>query len=360
MKATALHRQVGSDVAVTSITRRPRAIVIVLGEKLDHNTELYHSLNCSTISVETTRQPQHVVGEWAATVTRETARLVRIAELSEMGMGSVPVMIHVIGKSARSFLEKLEGLADFVGHDGGLPSLPARAAATKTFNMNASTRSLFTTETDPMSSDDEDDESSHEEIAVIVRPPLTPSRGMMLQRHSPQQQISRRRLSDSVPHVHRIDMERTAVSLHHTSNPEERACRRDLEAFSSRLVTVLWDMPPPNNSWFMSHVVAPMITFFLLLWNFVRRLFFRGSLSTATPEPLAGMSLAQEHALMYVDGSDEHVQQLQQETRLIMECQLQGTRKQHGAAYVAFVQQVVDRISHSYTQEDDGWSSDEE
>jgi len=352
MKATTLHRQKRSDVAVTSITRRPRAIVVILGEKLDHYTDLYHSLQCSTVSVETI-QPQHVVSELAVSVSRETARLVRMAQLSEMGMGNVPVMIHVMGSSGGSLVEELEKQVRLVLGDD-VPYLPPRSS-TKTFNMNASTRSLFTTETDPMSSDDEDDESSHE--CIIETSPL--SARPVLQRLSPQPV---RRRPRAMPSVHRIDMERTGVTLQHASNPEDRAYRRDLELFCSHLSMMLWDMPPPSQGWTMLKAVARIFMFLVFLWNCIQQWLFGCSSQGAIPQELAGLSLARQHALMYVDDRDESVKCLLRETSLIMDRKLNGSRKQHGAEYVAFVQQALDRISSQPTEddEDEGWSSDEE
>lgn len=352
MNATALHRKVGSDVAVTSITRRPRAIVVILGEKIDHYTELYHSLQCSTISVE------HAVGEWALTVSRETARLVRVAQLSEMGMGHVPVMIHIMGSGGRGLVKELERQVRLVLDADDIPTgLPPPRSSTKTLNMNASTRSLFTNDTEPMSSDDEDDESSlHEESSIIETPLATRP---MLKRQSPQQQVRRR--PRSLPSVHRIDMERTAVSLQYSLNPEGRAYRRDLEQFCSHLSLTLWDMPPPPASgWSIRDLLTRIILFFAFMWNVIKQRLF-GSMARQQQE-VAGLSLARQHALMYIDDKDESVKCLLQEANVVMQTRLHGTRKQHGAEYVAFVQQALDRISSHpmETGEDEGWSSDED
>lgn len=361
MKATALHRQVvRSDVAVTSVARRPRAIVVVLGEELDHYTELYHTLECSTIAVETTNAPQHEVNDVAITVSRETARLIRVAQLSEMGMAGVPVMFHIMGNSGRGLIEALEREVLFVLNDH-IPSLPPHTAPKALKSMNASTRSLFTNDTDPMSSDDEDDESSHEESSIIETLPLAPTCSFLRESHHT---LHARCQPRTPPSVHRIDMERTGISLQHSLNPEDRAYRRDLEMFCSHLSMMLWDMPrPPTTRGFSACIrdaVGRILMFLVLLWNCFLRMLFGGFKSPIRQQELAGLSLSQQHALMYVNDKDETVRCLLQEANVVMNTKLQGTRKQHGAKYVAFVQQTLDRISPLPNDDDDGFSSDEE
>jgi hypothetical protein len=355
MNATALHRQVGSDVAVTSITRRPRAIVVILGDEvLDDYTELYHKLQCSTISIKSASN-SHEMSEWATSVSRETARLVRMAQLSEMGMGNVPVLLHVLGDTGRCLVEALEQQVH------SLDRLPMPCGKKlSSFHMNASTRSLFTHETDPMSSDDEDDgdESSHEEDSTrgtidtfpLSSTPPSPSRLV-------------RRLSSS-PSIHRIDMDRTGVSLHHAPNPEERAHQRDFELFCSHVSMMLWDMPPPSRKSgrtvvdLLARVVVWLLVF---IYKCIQQWVFPMTTSLSKQHEVPGLSLSHQHALAYVNDKDETVQCLLQEANVVLQTRLYGTRKQHGQEYIEFVQQALDRISSlPNNDEDEGWSSDEE
>jgi hypothetical protein len=71
------------------------------------------------------------------------------------------------------------------------------------------------------------------------------------------------------------------------------------------------------------------------------------------------MSLANEHALMYTNDNQDVVLGLLRETTLVMNAKLHGSRKQHGAQYVAFVRETLDRISPPLSNEEDGFSSDE-
>jgi hypothetical protein len=351
-KATTMHRQADCDLAVTSITRRPRAIVVMVGEDLDHYAELYHTLECSTIAVETmTSAPEYEPTDVAISVLRETARLIRMAQLSEMGMGNVPVMLHVIGNSAVTIIEEMERQVEVVLNEASNIVCPHPSSASRTLfkNMNASTRSLFTTDTEPMSSDDEDDESGYEESTMVETSPPLPSPCSPLQ-----SSLTLRRRPRTSPSVHRIDMERTGISLQHSLNPEERAYRRDSEMFCSHMNMVLWDMPPPKRV----DIMTQILIFLVSIWNGFLQILFWGNRSSRR-QAFPGMSLANEHALMYTSDNQDVVLGLLQETTLIMNAKLHGSRKQHGAQYVAFVRETLDRISPPLSNEEDGFSSDE-
>ena len=350
-----MHRQVDCDLAVTSITRRPRAVVVVIGEDLDHYTELYHTLECSTIAVETmTLAPWYEPTDVAISILREVARLIRMAQLSEMGMGNVPVMIHVVGNSGSSIIEALEQQAKVVLNEQASNILSLYSPSTSRTlvkNMNASTRSLFTTDTDPMSSDDEDDESSHEGSTIVETSSPLPSPCFPRQ-----SSLTFRRRPSTSPSVHRIDMERTGISLQHSLNPEERAYRRDLEMFCSHMNLILWDMPPRKHD-FMTGILM----FLVFVWNSFLQIVFWGNRSSKR-QSLPGMSLAREHALVYAYSNENQdiVRCLLQEATLVMNAKIKGSHNQHGAQYVAFVQETLDRISPPLSNEDDGFGSDEE
>lgn len=362
MNATALHRQVRSDIAVTSIARRPRAIVVTVGEKLEHYTELYHSLQCSTISIDTTSIKLQEPTELAISITRETARLVRMAQLSEMGMGQhVPVLIHVMGSSGVKLIEALEQQVEERGLlNTKVARVPPPRFSGKHFNMNESARSLFTNETDPMSSDDEDDDSNCDESSVVGEvSPLLYTRPM-LQRQSLHQR-AQRHLPCSPPSVHRIDVERTAISFQQASNPNRLALERDVHTFSSHLSMMLWDMPPPCKIWSLKAILTRILVFLLFLWRCIQQWALGVRLQCANPR-IAGLSLTRQHALAYVNDQDDSAKCILQQANVVLWTKLHGTRKQHGAEYVRFVRQALDRISSlpSDDSDDDGFSSDEE
>jgi hypothetical protein len=111
--------QASDNVSVTSITKRPRAIVVIFGhmgataEQLASYAQLYHDYKCSTICatapiLSLASHDVTALGEVAITACRETARLIRTAEMSEMGFGRVPVVVHVLGNGGAQVLEEME------------------------------------------------------------------------------------------------------------------------------------------------------------------------------------------------------------------------------------------------------------
>lgn len=119
-KSDDLTRKQASDcLMVTSVTKRPRAIVVIFGhlgasvDQMSRYAQLYHDLKCSTICatapiLSLASNDTTTLGEVAITACRETARLIRMAEMSEMGFGMVPVVVHVLGNGGALVLEEME------------------------------------------------------------------------------------------------------------------------------------------------------------------------------------------------------------------------------------------------------------
>jgi Eukaryotic protein of unknown function (DUF829) len=111
--------QASDCLVVTSVAKRPRAIVVILGyiassaDELSKYAQLYQDYKCSTICASAPlmsiiSNDTATIGEVAITVCREAARLIRMAEFSEMGFGRIPVLIHVLGNGGALVLEELE------------------------------------------------------------------------------------------------------------------------------------------------------------------------------------------------------------------------------------------------------------
>mmetsp|Transcript_13742 Transcript_13742/g.22741 ORF Transcript_13742/g.22741 Transcript_13742/m.22741 type:complete len:624 (-) Transcript_13742:158-2029(-) len=118
-QAAAHTAQASDNVQVTSVTKRPRAIVVLFGhlgatcDQLNSYAQLYQEYNCSTICatapiLSLVSNDVTMLGEVAITACRETARLIRMAEMSEMGFGRVPVVCHVLGNGGAKVLEEME------------------------------------------------------------------------------------------------------------------------------------------------------------------------------------------------------------------------------------------------------------
>lgn len=109
-----------ATVTVEQVRRRPRAIAVLLGhmgqERKDldrYATRLYHSQHCSTVSATApfmvyATHDAATLSEYAVVVIRETARLIRYGEWSEMGFGRIPVLVHVLGNGGAQLLEEME------------------------------------------------------------------------------------------------------------------------------------------------------------------------------------------------------------------------------------------------------------
>ncbi|KAI2494240.1 Eukaryotic protein of unknown function (DUF829) [Fragilaria crotonensis] len=112
-------QQASDCLMVTSVTKRPRAIVVIFGhlgasvDQMSKYAQLYHDNKCSTICatapiLSLASNDTTTLGEVAITACRETARLIRTAEMSEMGFGRVPVVVHLLGNGGALVLEELE------------------------------------------------------------------------------------------------------------------------------------------------------------------------------------------------------------------------------------------------------------
>jgi hypothetical protein len=115
-----IQRKQSSDVVVvTRVSKRPRAVVVIFGHigitlpEISKYARVYHNQQCSTICataplLSLASNNVEVIGSVATTACREAARLIRMADLAEMGMGRVPVLIHVLGNGGAQVLEQLE------------------------------------------------------------------------------------------------------------------------------------------------------------------------------------------------------------------------------------------------------------
>lgn len=106
-------------IVVTSIARRPVAIVVLLGwmgaseKDLQEYASIYHGLQCSTVcatapTMSLAFHDSTTLGELAITAIRETSRLVRMGEWSEMACGHVPILLHVLSHGGAQLLEEME------------------------------------------------------------------------------------------------------------------------------------------------------------------------------------------------------------------------------------------------------------
>lgn len=286
--------QASDQLAVTCVARRPRAIVIILGwmgaqvGQIHQIEKIYHNLNCSTIAATAPALSLAVndtttLGELAITACREAARLIRMAEMSEMGFGQVPILLHVLGGGA-NILEELERRIFEVLSPDDLDlnaiqdqATPARkmlySSSRSMRKLTTSSRSLISTaSTSPESDDESDNEGASP--AGIWSPPSSDER-QLVQQDSPSLSLSRlslgrcketptvtppkttpkprrrrRRRKKRTPPVKRIDMERNGLinlpTCHPCYNPEDRAYCRDIQLVAARLMVgcILFDAAP--------------------------------------------------------------------------------------------------------------------
>mmetsp|Transcript_18265 Transcript_18265/g.25739 ORF Transcript_18265/g.25739 Transcript_18265/m.25739 type:complete len:506 (-) Transcript_18265:80-1597(-) len=259
--------KVSDHLAVTVVGRRPRAIVVILGwigcemRQIQSYLDLYHDEACSTIVAGA---PAHaiatndieVLGEVSIAAMRETARLIRMAEMSEMGFGAVPILIHAFGNGGCVVLEEMEKRIREVVSEESLEkmrnnspirpplSFPGMTSSMKSIPSLSSTFETF--------SDDEDDGVTfphYDQLALLPRmptvPPRRPSTRKLLSfdecrastKKSPKSAVRVPVLKQ--PKVHRVDKERIYLYPPTTHdprhNPEERAYRLDVALVTSRL-----------------------------------------------------------------------------------------------------------------------------
>jgi len=173
--SSCLSQQASNHILVTSVAKRPRAVVVIFGhigtnfDQMNKYAKLYHDRNCSTICatapiLSLASHDESIIGDIATTACRETARLVRMGELSEMGYGNVPVVVQVLGNGGCQVLEVLEQrVLEVISRERldlllkrkqrlsglGTPSLSRRSKVfeTNTPTKSNSTRSVLTTST---------------------------------------------------------------------------------------------------------------------------------------------------------------------------------------------------------------------
>lgn len=401
MNAAALHKKAlpkASDVAVTSIARCPRAIIVVLGwmgatlDEVSNYTALYQALQCSTISttapiMAAALNDGATLGDWAVAVGREAARLVRMAQMSEMGAGQVPILIHIMGSGGMRLVDELERcLRQIVSKDVAILQrsvpCPTPSAVSPMHKLSStSTRSLFTNATEPLS-DEDDDESSDACEPNSSGDSSTQSSPTEDNLFRKQPTISTSNLSESrlrrrvrqSPLVNRVDMARNGLNLNHSCNPDDRACQRDLELFASHMSMMLWDMGPRREMGWILSIFTQFVLFCAYGWRALLEWLFGGSVASQDimRAQFGGLSLTRKHAIVYSNDESFHAGQLITKASGmdmdIMRCNLQGggryfKRKRYAVMeYVAFVTRVVDYITECQTghDENEGWSSEEE
>ena len=402
MNAAALHKKAlpkASDIAVTSIARRPRAIVIVLGwmgAKLDEvskYTALYQSLQCSTISttapiLAVTLNDGATLGEWAVAVGREAARLVRMAQMSEMGAGYVPILIHIMGYGGIRLVDELERrIRQTVSKDIAIlqqsVSCPSRSAVSPVHQVSSkSIRSLITNATEPLSDEDDDENSeswapnsSGDSLAQSspTKDTLCRKQPTILTVNLSESRL-RRRVKRS-PTVNRVDMARNGLNLNHSCNPDDRACQRDLELFASHMSMMLWDMGPRREMGWILSIFTQLVVVGAYGWRALLEWLCGGSVASqdTMKGQFGGLSLTRKHAIVYSNDESFQAGQLMVKANGmdmdIMRCNLQAAGRHNFkrtryalTEYVAFMTRVVDYITERNTgqEEDEGWDSEEE
>jgi Eukaryotic protein of unknown function (DUF829) len=282
------------QVFVTSIRRRPEAVVVVLGwmgateEEVQEYATLYHELQCSTVcatspTMSLAMHDATTLGELAITAIRETGRLVRMGEWSEMEYGHVPIIIHVLSHGGAQLLEELErrlrevvsseslGLMKdtSVNHSfGGRPMFRSGSTMTtstrsiSSSSASSTTEEVFRTMISSMSqittripsltvscvshtTEDWSDDEHHS----TQRPPLATESPIqqpisIVGTPSPSQRMRRKRRS---PLVNRFDLERNSShQKEQTYNSDDIAYQRDMQIFASRLAlgAIVFDSAP--------------------------------------------------------------------------------------------------------------------
>ena len=295
-------------VSVTSIARRPVAIVVLLGwmgaseKELQEYGSLYHDLQCSTVCATAPTMSLAIhdtttLGELAITAIRETCRLVRRGEWSEMACGHVPILLHVLSHGGALLLEEMERRIrevvastafDIMSDEYSTFSFGGRPMTTSTSTVpltssetiatsgasianenphlvskgkcshlalvgkpvipsaarfTLSTRSLTSSSVSSLEDPTDDD---------LIRPGRDPLLKLsLIQQPGPilaqSQSPRRRRRKRRPPVVKRFDKERnTTLKEEPAYNSDEHAYRRDMQLFASRLAVgaIVFDSAP--------------------------------------------------------------------------------------------------------------------
>lgn len=238
-----------SCVTVNVVQRRPRAVVVVLGHmgqdksSIARYTKLYHAQECSTVAVSSPVLAYAVndtttLGENVITAIRESARLVRMGEWSEMGFGRVPVLLHVLGNGAQ-LLEEMERRLREVVSPEQLEAMkvcetaPFHACMSKMQSTRSLTNTAISDGSDSEDGGSQTVQPKRQWFAKLLPSTLSEKR--------------RRRRKRKAPVVERVDWERSKSNkCVPRYNPDEAAYQRDLHLFASHLVlgTIVFDSGP--------------------------------------------------------------------------------------------------------------------
>lgn len=447
---------------VTSVAKRPQAIVVIFGhigtnfQQIKKYAEIYHRRNCSTICatapiLSLASHDESIIGDIAITACRETARLVRMGELSEMGYGNVPIVVHVLGNGGCQVLEEMEKrifetiskpdleiLLQTPASSGvATPSLSfcVKSSSTRSLTTTSSTRSLSTTsppsikqksvkknihlyENSELTKDfskmirskhnkTKSASSSITQGCVDVAPSsiislqctpelketshdynLNLSQAVAMTKTPSMQEHRRLRRRRTDLQVKRVDVERVGADNLTTPryNLDERAYKRDIETFSSRLALgcIVFDSAPYFPSVEKETAAAEMLLSSHAMKLFVRTAMlgsygiqglnhfnYLGSLPTDESDGLTELSrpnqfwarmknlrLSKRHAFIYSDADricDENgIKKIIEchranKVEIVTETVIDGSRhlghrSWHGKEYAEFVGKVIDSL----------------
>lgn len=414
--------QASDSVSVTVITRRPRAIVVLLGwmgaevGQLEEYVRMYHDLKCSTIVatapvLSIAVQKTSTLEQVALTACREAARLVRMAEMSEMGCGTVPLLLHAFGNGGALVLEQMDRLIREWVSEQDLEDVRQQAQVSPcpvplrpSFKPMGSMKSLPSLTSTAGGSEEEYDMDTPSKDPILWTPPSRvrssssfsfsssspPLRNLSFDQCRLQEQNTFQRTHKSSK-VRRHDVERSAAfsptASHPKYNMEDRAYQRDFSLIASRLYlgTTIFDSAPSYPTLATDLSSVKKIDNYLLrmvAWSAVVGAHGVGVLSDQEEYTLSvggelvkgrarqfwknmeQLSLTKRH--VYVHNSSDSTAQLsdlmcaqRDKGILVKECRIQETDPLY--EYLELLENVLDSISKKTLEEDeDGWSSDEE
>jgi len=255
-------------IAVTLRTRRPRAIVVILGwmgsseKELQEYASLYQNLLCSTVCVTapTMSLAMHdatTLGEIAVAALREASRLVRMGEWSEMGRGHVPIIIQVLSHGGAQLLEEIErrirevvspAALAIMNDDCSVVSLGGRPMMPSVSNANTRTPSLTFSNVSNVTEEHHEDVRQQKRWIPLLKSSLIQNTIPLFDRPNtcgqrPRRQHRKRR----IPILKRFDMEKNkTVTTEQACNSDVEAYQRDLQLFASRLAlgAIVFDSAP--------------------------------------------------------------------------------------------------------------------
>eukprot|EP00978_Attheya_sp_CCMP212_P015334 scaffold39564_cov50-Attheya_sp.AAC.3 len=242
-------KHASSHISVLSTSRRPSAIVILLGwvgaEKNDFDrfARIFQGQNCSTVcatAVATSVRRNDTVSssELATIVCREAARLVRMAEFSAMGGGYIPIHIHAFGNGGSFLLKQIENVLSEVNETVVHEQISAIQSFKQKSKICLGVPSLTSSELsgDTISTLSHSEDSGTSQQIQSSKSPFQPPK-----------RISQHWRSTK---VHRKELERTALNASRPTvphyNEDEKACSRDMSLVLKRtqLGHVIMDATP--------------------------------------------------------------------------------------------------------------------